>query len=569
MIYRTEHPKPQFMRENWLNLNGEWDFQLDPGASWEEQELYKDADAYAKKINVPFCPESELSGIGHTDFMNSVWYRREVELEEKQLEGRVLLHFGAVDYMATIYVNGEKCGTHKGGYVSFAVDITDHVHAGKNTIVVNAADDTRSRLIPSGKQSEKYNSYGCQYTRTTGIWQTVWLEFVPENYIKKVKYVTDIEAGTLTIMAELVGKGTFLAETFYKGKPAGAASHISGGGTAVLTVNLQEKHLWEVGNGRLYDLVLKYDRDVVKSYFGLRSLQLEGRKFLINGKSVFQRLVLDQGFYPDGIYTAPSDVELENDIRRSLAMGFNGARLHEKIFEERFLYYCDLHGYIVWGGFPNWGLDHSYADSIYGVLPEWLEEVDRDFNHPAIVGWCPFNETWDQNYRKQFDELISTVYKATKAVDPTRPCIDTSGHFHVVTDIYDLHDYEQDPAAFAEHYKELGKTNKFNFPQALEDRQSYDGKSPFFVSEYGGIGWNTKGKAWGYGNIPESPETFLKRLKGLTDVLLDNEKMFGFCYTQLTDVEQEQNGLYTYDRKPKFSPEIIREIFSRKAAIEE
>ena len=569
MIYRTEHPKPQFMRENWLNLNVEWDFQLDPGASWEEQELYKDADAYAKKINVPFCPESELSGIGHTDFMNSVWYRREVELEEKQLEGRVLLHFGAVDYMATIYVNGEKCGTHKGGYVSFAVDITDHVHAGKNTIVVNAADDTRSRLIPSGKQSEKYNSYGCQYTRTTGIWQTVWLEFVPENYIKKVKYVTDIEAGTLTIMAELVGKGTFLAETFYKGKPAGAASHISGGGTAVLTVNLQEKHLWEVGNGRLYDLVLKYDRDVVKSYFGLRSLQLEGRKFLINGKSVFQRLVLDQGFYPDGIYTAPSDVELENDIRRSLAMGFNGARLHEKIFEERFLYYCDLHGYIVWGEFPNWGLDHSYADSIYGVLPEWLEEVDRDFNHPAIVGWCPFNETWDQNYRKQFDELISTVYKATKAVDPTRPCIDTSGHFHVVTDIYDLHDYEQDPAAFAEHYKELGKTNKFNFPQAMEDRQSYDGKSPFFVSEYGGIGWNTKGKAWGYGNIPESPETFLKRLKGLTDVLLDNEKMFGFCYTQLTDVEQEQNGLYTYDRKPKFSPEIIREIFSRKAAIEE
>ena len=175
MIYRTEHPKPQFMRENWLNLNGEWDFQLDPGASWEEQELYKDADAYAKKINVPFCPESELSGIGHTDFMNSVWYRREVELEEKQLEGRVLLHFGAVDYMATIYVNGEKCGTHKGGYVSFAVDITDHVHAGKNTIVVNAADDTRSRLIPSGKQSEKYNSYGCQYTRTTGILQTVWL----------------------------------------------------------------------------------------------------------------------------------------------------------------------------------------------------------------------------------------------------------------------------------------------------------------------------------------------------------------------------------------------------------
>lgn len=569
MIYRTEHPKPQFMRENWQNLNGDWDFELDPGASWEESERYKAADAYSRKIQVPFCPESKLSGIGYTDFMNSVWYRKEIELDEKQLEGRVLLHFGAVDYMATIYVNGTKCGTHKGGYVSFAVDITDYVQAGKNTIVVNAADDTRSRLIPSGKQSEKYSSYGCLYTRTTGIWQTVWLEFVPENHIKKVKYVTDIEAGTLTIMAELAGKGTFSVEAFYQGQKVGAASHISRGGNAVLTINLQEKHLWEVGNGRLYDLVLTYDKDVVKSYFGLRSLQLEDRKFLINGKSVFQRLVLDQGFYPDGIYTAPSDAELENDIKRSLAMGFNGARLHEKIFEERFLYYCDLHGYMVWGEFPNWGLDHSYADSIYGILPEWLEEVDRDFNHPAIVGWCPFNETWDQNYRKQFDEVISTVYKATKAADPTRPCIDTSGNFHVVTDIYDLHDYEQDPAAFAEHYKELGKTNKFNFYQALEDRQSYDGKSPFFVSEYGGIGWDTKGDAWGYGNIPESPEAFLARLKGLTDVLLDNERMFGFCYTQLTDVEQEQNGLYTYDRKPKFAPEVIREIFGRKAAIEE
>lgn len=569
MIYRAEHPKPQFMRENWQNLNGDWNFELDPGSSWEERGLYKNVASYSRHIQVPFCPESKLSGIEYKDFMNSVWYYREVELEESQLQGRVILHFGAVDYMATIYINGTKCGSHKGGYVSFAVDITEHVKAGTNTIIVNAVDDTRNRLIPSGKQSEKYNSYACMYTRTTGIWQTVWLEFVPENYIKKVKYITDVESGNFTIIAELAGKGTFLAEAFYQGKQMGNASRISEGGMAVLTIRLQEKHLWEIGNGRLYDLVLTYDKDVVKSYFGLRSIQLEDRKFLINGKSVFQRLVLDQGFYPDGIYTAPSDAELENDIKRSLAMGFNGARLHEKIFEERFLYYCDLHGYLVWGEFPNWGLDHSYADSIYGVLPEWLEEVDRDFNHPAIIGWCPFNETWDQNNRKQFDEVLATVYKATKAADPTRPCIDTSGNYHVVTDIYDLHDYEQDPAVFAEHYKELGKTNRFNFPQALEERQTYDGKCPFFVSEYGGIGWSLKGDAWGYGNIPESPEAYLKRLKGLTEVLLDNENMFGFCYTQLTDVELEQNGLYTYDRKPKFAPEVIREIFARKAAVEE
>lgn len=250
-------------------------------------------------------------------------------------------------------------------------------------------------------------------------------------------------------------------------------------------------------------------------------------------------------------------------------MGFNGARLHEKIFEERFLYHCDRLGYIVWGEFPNWGLDHSCTDSIYGILPEWLEEIYRDFNHPAIVGWCPFNETWDVNGRKQFDELLSTVYKATKSADPTRPCIDTSGNYHVITDIYDLHDYEQNPSIFAEHYKELGKSNKFNFDQAFENRQTYNGNCPFFVSEYGGIGWSSSKEAWGYGNAPVSPEAFIERLKGLTDVLLDNENIFALCYTQLTDVEQEQNGLYTYDRQPKFDPKVIHAIFSRKAAIED
>ena len=226
-------------------------------------------------------------------------------------------------------------------------------------------------------------------------------------------------------------------------------------------------------------------------------------------------------------------------------MGFNGARLHEKVFEERFLYHCDRLGYIVWGEYPNWGLDHSYADSIYGILPEWLEEIDRDFNHPAIIGWCPFNETWDEKGRKQFDELLATVYKATKAADPTRPCIDTSGNYHVLTDIYDLHDYEQDPEIFAEHYKEVGKSNRLDFRAAFEERQTYNGKIPFFVSEYGGIGWSLSKDAWGYGNTPDSPEAYMKRLKELTDVLLDNENMFALCYTQLTDVEQEQNGLYT------------------------
>lgn len=568
MIYRTEHPKPQFMRENWLNLNGEWQFEIDNGNSGAERKLFEASQEFSQKINVPFCPESKLSGVENVDFMNSVWYKREFEITKKQLEGRIVLHFGAVDYEATVYINGKKCGSHKGGYISFSFDITDYVVAGKNTVTVHAVDDTRSRMIPSGKQSEKYASWGCCYTRTTGIWQTVWLEFVPEAHIKSVKYVTDTNNATVNINAVLCGSGSLIAEAFYDGVLMGKAQTVSGGGNVNITINLDEKHLWEVGNGRLYDLVLTFGEDRVQSYFGLRDMCLDGKKFLINGKSVFQRLVLDQGFYPDGIYTAPSDQELRADIERSLAVGFNGARLHEKVFEERFLYHCDKLGYIVWGEYPNWGLDHSYADSIYAILPEWLEEIERDFNHPSIIGWCPLNETWDQNGRKQYDDMLALVYKATKAADPTRPCIDTSGNYHVVTDIYDLHDYEQNPDVFASHYEPLGNSNVFDFFSAFKDRQRYDGKMPFFVSEYGGIGWSVN-EGWSYGNAPKSAEEFIERFKGLTDALIDNENMFGFCYTQLTDVEQEQNGLYTYDRKPKFDTEILKNILSRKAAIED
>jgi len=568
MVFRCEHPKPQFERENWLNLNGEWQFEIDNGNSGYERNLYRTDADFSSKINVPFCPESKLSGVGNVDFMHSVWYKREFDITENQMNDLVFLHFGAVDYEAIIYINGQKCFTHKGGYVSFQVDITDYVHVGTNTLTVNAIDDTRHRLIPSGKQSSSYLSQGCFYTRTTGIWQTVWLEYVPKTHIHSVKYTTNPNNASIHILANLCGSGTFSAEAFYNGKLVGKNSVASNGGVADLTISLSEKHFWEVGNGRLYDLVLTYGSDKVNSYFGLRSLQLEGNKFLINGKSVFQRLILDQGFYPDGIYTAPSDSELLGDIERSIAMGFNGARLHEKVFEERFLYHCDRMGYIVWGEYPNWGLDHSYADSIYAILPEWLEEIERDFNHPAIVGWCPFNETWDQCRRKQIDDLLAIIYKVTKMADPTRPCIDTSGGCHVMTDIYDLHDYEQNPAVFANHYDPLGKDNDFTFDLAFPNCQHYDGKMPFFVSEYGGIAWNHR-DGWGYGNAPKTQEEFIERFRGLTNTLLDNPHMFAMCYTQLTDVEQEQNGLYSYDRKAKFDPEIIRSIVSCKAAIED
>lgn len=569
MIYRTEHPKPQFQRENWMNLNGQWNFEFDHGNSGEARGYGKTDASFSRTINVPFCPESKLSGIEYKDFMQSVWYQRTVALTEAQVQSRVVLHFGAVDYMATVFVNGKKVGSHKGGYVSFSMDITDYVTVGDNLITVHAEDNTRDRLIPCGKQCAEYYSRGCDYTRTTGIWQTVWLEFTHHTYIRNVKFYPDADAGTLTVNADLVGEGDFSVEASFDGVPMGSSTVHAHGGNVTLTVNLTEKHLWELGKGGLYDLVLNYGDDSVHSYFGLRSIRYTDRKFYLNGKSVFQRTILDQGFYPDGIYTAPSDAELAADIDRSMAMGFNGARLHEKVFEERFLYHADRKGYLVWGEFPNWGLDHSYADSVYGILPEWLEELNRDFNHPAIIGWCPFNETWDQAGRKQFDPLFALVYQATKAVDPTRPCIDTSGNYHVITDIFDLHNYNQNPEEFHANFADMMEEDGLNFPSSFKNRQPYDRKSPFFLSEYGGIGWTDDPAAWGYGNIPKTPEEFLTRLKGLTDVLLDNPNIMGLCYTQLTDVEQEQNGLYTYNRVPKFDPELIYPIFSKKAAIED
>ena len=569
MICRKEYPKPQFQRNDWMNLNGQWFFEIDHGNSGIARGLYEETAAFSKMINVPFCPESSLSGIGYTDFMNSVWYKRSVTLTKEQLEGRTVLHFGAVDYFATVYVNGVECGTHQGGYVSFCFDITQFVREGENVITVNARDDSRDSLIPSGKQSFKYASECCHYTRTTGIWQTVWLEFTPKNYIKNVKYYPDIEGGTVTIHADLVGEGTFTANAFFEGEAVGAAACHCRGGQTVMTIKLEEVHLWEVGKGNLYDLTLQYGEDTVSSYFGLRSIQYTDYKFLLNGKSVFQRLVLDQGFYPDGIYTAPSDEALAADIDRGMAMGFNGARLHEKIFEERFLYHCDKKGYLVWGEYPDWGLDLSRPDAIYRMIPEWIEAINRDFNHPSIVGWCPLNEVWDRDHKAPLKELVSTVYQVTKSTDPTRPCIDASGGFHVQTDIYDLHDYQQDPEIFRSYFENFEKDFSVTTPGAFYDRQTYDKKVPFFISEYGGMAWDNSGNGWGYGDAPKTAEEFIDRLQKLTDVLMDNKKMFGFCYTQLYDIEQEQNGLYTYVREPKFPPEKISPIFSRTAAIED
>ena len=561
-IPRCEHPNPQFFRENWQNLNGTWNFEIDYGTSGHERGMEKPDYKMSGKIVVPFCPESKLSGVEHTDFMNCVWYQRTVEVTEEQLRGRIILHFGAVDHEAFVYINGKQVCTHKGGYTAFEADITDLVTVGGNVLTVRAVDDVRHPLVARGKQSELYYSHACDYTRTTGIWQTVWMEYKPLDFVKSVKYYPNSALSSVTMEVQVVGSQTLKAEVFYKGKPMGSKEFACHTGTEVFSIDLAERHVWEIGSGRLYDVVLTYGEDTVKSYFGLRSIRIDGRKLLINNKPVFLRQILDQGFYPDGIYTAPSDAELKGDILRSQAMGFNGARLHEKVFEPRFLYHCDCLGYIVWGEFPDWGLDYSRSDAITGILPQWVEEIDRDFNHPAIIGWCPSNEVYNMSFQRT---VIETLYNVTKSLDSTRIVIDASGGYHVKTDILDIHDYAL-PHDLKSFYEEFFTLDDPDFYKKGDYK--YNG-GPVFMSEIGGIGFSDKEDTWAYHDVPKTKEALLERFRGVIDALLDNENLCGFCYTQLTDIEQERNGLYTYERVPKLEPEVICAIVSRKAAMEE
>lgn len=574
-IPRPEHPRPDFERQSWLNLNGEWEFEVDEAGDGEARGLTS-GKGLAQRILVPFCPESKLSGIGNTDFMKDVWYRRTFELPKSMTGRRILLHFGAVDWHARVWLNGTFVGEHRGGYVQFSFDISPYLRRGANELVVHAHDDTRSGLQATGKQAHSQNSEGCVYTRTTGIWQTVWLEAVGEAAIRNFSLVPDPAGKRLILTGSVDGPltGTTVRVTAFAGDKAVAVETVPANWRNTLAVlRLPSVRLWQPGKPYLYTLTIEVIRkgkvtDSVRSYFGMRTLAIEGNRFLINGKPVFQRLILDQGFYPDGIYTARTDEDLKRDIELSMAAGFNGARLHQKVFEPRLLYWADKLGYIVWGEYPSWGVNLADQAAVAHVANEWREVVERDRNHPSIVGWCPLNETGPGNAVAAAQLILGL----TQVMDPTRPYLDTSGYVHLDprTDVYDCHDYDQNPDSFAARYAGFGQTGTRPYNNNLSDARSAYLGQPYFVSEYGGIRLkadrDTGEPGWGYGQT--DLDGFIERYKGLTDSLLDNPNMFAFCYTQLTDVEQEQNGIYFYDRKAKYDPALLRAINARPAAYE-
>lgn len=587
-MYRTEYPNPQFQRADFKSLNGPWEFELGGGAGRINAPL-------TGRIEVPFCPEATLSGIGKTDFINNCVYSRLIQVEPEDLTGRLVLHFGAVDYEAAVYVNGQHITTHVGGYTAFEADITPAVHLGENRITVMVHDDMREH-VPSGKQSRKRQSFGCFYTRTTGIWQSVWLERTPKAYIKSVRFFLDIESCSVRVELETEGSGPAKVQVFFDGKNMGEA----GGEMAFrhsFTVPLAEKHLWELGRGNLYQVQLSFGEDRVKSYFGLRKVEYEGRNFLLNGRRVFQRLVLDQGYYVGGIYTAPTVELMRQDISRAMELGFNGARLHQKVFEQRFLYECDRAGYMVWGEFPSWGVEYEKLDFLGRFISEWSEAVEQYFNHPAIITWCPLNEAWSNllDQRKVRDvRFVESVYAVTKTMDPTRPCVDTSGGYHGrYTDVFDFHCYgpeeELDACLSKLEQEDLLTVDTLYPPDSAQEQIQCPEEIPVHASEFGGIAYTESAanccgmdqrtdktaaisseNSWGY-RVCTDEAAFVEQYQRLTRRLLRCSKLSGFCYTQLYDVEQEENGFFTYPRQPKLSRaamEHIAQCNRSKAAIE-
>ena len=601
-IPRPEYPRPQFARQDWLCLNGAWEFEIDQGDSGLERGLL--TRPLADRITVPFCPESKLSGVENHDFLEAVWYRRTVDIPRQWSGRRVLLHFQAVDYDATVWVNGREVGRHRGGFSPFSCDLGGTAEAGDRAEIVVRARDSHRDPQPRGKQAATFGPRGAIYVRTTGIWQSVWMEPVPHIHLGRPRLTPDAANSLIRLEQPLVQRPTAAGQSQVVNR-TGLRLHaqlldndgvVSEAECSVerdlcprldLPVPAERRRLWSNEDPHLYDVSLRLVDsadalvDEARSYAGLRSVAIDGKAITLNGQPVFQRLVLDQGYYPDGIMTAPSDGALRRDIELSLEAGFNGARLHQKVFEERFLYHADRLGYLLWGEFGDWGCrgygaqeEHQQPTASY--ITEWLEVLERDYSHPSIIGWCPLNETWQPLHDRitTLDAVTRGLFLATKAMDLTRPVLDSSGYSHRVPegDVYDCHDYTQDPDTFAAHHAGVAEgAPHYNGRDGQTWSIPYNGQ-PFFVSEFGGIWWNPDVRegedSWGYGERPQSLEAFYERFARLCAILLDDPAQFGYCYTQLTDIYQEQNGIYRFDRSLKFDMARIRAAQERAAAIE-
>ena len=570
-----KYPRPSFVRTEWLCLDGEWEFDYDDLLCGEREEWY--LRPLPRRIQVPFTYQCKKSGIGKAEAHPCVWYRRTVSLPAQRTGRRWLLHFGAVDYACTVWLNGRFAGSHQGGHVPFCFDVTDLAAPGENVIAVKA-EDRFLREQPRGKQAPSLPPDRCWYTNTTGIWQSVWLEPVPETYLEKVRIIPDIDTRTVSIEARIggEGRGMLSGEVSFLGKPVTEFSVTGSNGKAAIVLSLgepdfvDELHYWTPENPNLYDMTLRLSSenglDTVDTYFGMRSLSAEDGVLYLNHRPYYQRLVLDQGYWRESLMTSPDADALRRDVEYIKAMGFNGVRKHQKIEDARFYYWADRLGLLVWAEMPS-----AYAfclEEMQMLTQEWLAAVDCLFNHPSIVTWVPFNESWglrNIRYDRRQQQFAEGIYRLTKAADPTRLVSTNDGWEQVASDLCCIHDYFLDGEEFSKKYTPVEKMLDGS-PQGRKlyaDAYHYGGE-PIIISEYGGIAFGTQREMdWGYHKDAADVEELLSRIQDQTAAILRHPRIVGFCYTQLTDVQQEMNGLLDADHRPKAPVERFRPLFAR------
>jgi len=528
---------------------------------------------------VPYCFESKLSGIGDTSFHDVVWYRRAIQIPQAWRSRRVFLNFGAVDYEAIVWVNGDQVGSHRGGHVPFALDITDRLKAGDNMIVVRAWDPSTDRSLPRGKQYWEPRSQSIWYTRTSGIWQPVWLEAVDALRIARLRITPDVDQSQVSveaILSKLIPDLKLRVTARLRGTVQAQSEILCRQIRSTAILRLDGQQLWRPESPTLYDLTLELvagDKvfDKVESYFGQRKVSTHSGKVYLNNSPYYLKLVLDQGYWPESTLTPPTDEAIQYDIKMAKSFGLNGARKHQKVEDPRWLYWCDRLGFLVWGEMAN---AQVYTDEyVSRFVDEWQQIIARDYNHPSIITWVPINESWAvprvlTDVAQQ--EHAKTMYHLIRSLDRTRLVVDNDGWEHTdETDLFTLHDYARTGEQLAAKYKIL-ETDRSQIPrngrEAVAFGYKYNG-TPILMTEFGGIAYRVGGpkaeNEWGYSGIEQTKQTMLDRLDNLVRALKENTAIAGYCYTQLTDVEQEINGLMTYDRKPKADPAEFAKIFGR------
>lgn len=584
------HPRPQMTRPRWVDLCGTWGFAYDDAAEGLKQQWFARDDVFDRQIRVPYPPESMASGIGDTSYHPVVWYRRTFSARDVR-QDRLLIHFGAVDYRASVWVNGHLVVTHEGGQTPFSAEIGPVLVPGDEQVITVRAEDLAHDLTqPRGKQDWRPRPHGVWYERTTGIWQPVWLEPVPETYIESVRWTPDLSRGVVgmkvLLNGEIGGDVTIELRLQLRDELLAAEAYEVAGTTVTKHVALDtgrvahdwENYLWSPENPNLVDATLRVLRghdlvDEVRTHVGLRSVGIDKGQFLLNERSVFLRMVLAQNYWPESHLAAPDDDALRREVQQIKELGFNGVRIHQKIEDPRFIHWCEVLGLLVWEEMPS---AFDYDEAMLGrIVREWLQVLSRDASSAAVVTWIPFNESWGISQLRTDpaqQHAVRVLYSLTKAVDPTRLVIANDGWEHLVTDIIGVHDYTQSGAALTSRYgnhdtlvQTFEQVRPYYHPILLPDL--VHGDQPVMLTEFGGITYRAGSEDYwnAYGAV-SSAEDLAKRYEDLVSALLASPAVAGFCYTQLTDTAQECNGLLDDRRLPKIEPQAIAAINGRPAA---